>query len=152
MKQIALFAVVFAVLALCAPIATLARVSEIAPPIVDMFEEGDCSLRLIAMPSADLKSTQVTLVYEDRALRTISAVTVNPDVIATADDPRYNAFLASMDDDFVSYVRATLADRLLHLSSAAGVLDRAESAIFFRTTDLDKRLARRVSATESAAE
>lgn len=152
MKQIALFAVVFAVMALCAPVVTHARVSEIAPPIVDTFEEGDCSLRLIAMPSANLESTQVTLVYEDRALRTIRAVTVNPDVIARADDPRYNAFLASMDDDFVSFVRATLADRLLHLSSSTGVLDRAESAIFFRTTDLDKHLARRVSATESAAE
>lgn len=160
MKHIALLAVVFAVAALCAPVAAHARVSEldssrpteIAPPIVDTFEDGDCRLRLIAMPSADLESTQVTLVYEDRALRTIRSVTVNPDVIATADDPRYNAFLSSMDDDFVSYVRATLADRLLHLSNAATVLDHAESAIFFRTTDLDTRFARRVSATESAAE
>lgn len=160
MKHIALIAVVFAVAALCAPVAAHAGVSElasarpaeIAPPIVDTFEEGDCRLSLIAIPSADLESTQVTLVYEDRAQRTIRSVTVNPDVIATANDPRYVAFLSSMDDDFVSYVRATLADRLLHLSNAASVLDRAESAIFFRTTDLDTRFARRVSATESAAE
>ncbi len=155
-KHIALIALVLAVVVLCAPVAAFASVSdrpsEIAPPVVDTFEDGDCRLRLIALPSADLSTTQVTLVYEDRALRTVRALTVNPDVVASASDPKFDAFLASMDVDFVSYVRATLADRLLHLSSTVSILDRVGSALFFRSTDVGTRFARRVSATESAAE
>ena len=157
-KHIALFALVFAVFAVAGPVVTFAggtgpmsvRPSEIALPVVDSFEDGDCRLRLIGMPSADLTTMQVTLVYEDRALRVLNSLTVNPDVVATSNDPKFNAFLASMDRDFVSFVRATLADRLLHLTDGGSVLDRSESALFFRTTDSSTRSALRVSAVESA--
>jgi len=159
-KPFALFSVAFAVLGLCAPAAAFARASEtavtpsveVSAPIVDVFEEGDCRLRLVALPSADLETTQVTLVYEDRSSRTIRAVTVNPEVAASTADERFNAFLAAMDEDFKSYVRATLADRLLHLASDASVADRAVAAVFFGSPALRTASVRRVSAIESSAE
>lgn len=160
MKQFALLTVVLAVVALIAPSVTLAntteptagRSTEIAVPVVDVFEEGDCRLRFIAMPSADLKSTFVTLIYEDRAMRTIRAVTVNPEVVLTVDDPKFNDFMSDMDSDFKSYIRATLADRLLHLVAEGSVLDRAAMAIFFGSSNVRFDAARRVSASESATE
>jgi hypothetical protein len=157
-KHIALFVLVFTVFAVAGPVVVFAgdtgptsvRPSEIALPVVESFEDGDCRLRLIGMPSADLTTMQVTLVYEDRALRILNSVTVNPDVVATSNDPKFNAFITSMDRDFVSFVRATLADRLLHLTDGGNVLDRSVSALFFRTTDSARRSARLISAVESA--
>lgn len=156
MKHYFLLMLAVAALAACAPAVRaaggteLSRPSGVAVPVVDTFEDGDFRLRLIAMPSPDQKATEVTLIYEDRAQRTLRAVTVRPDAVVK--DDVFATFLNTMDADFVSYVRASLADRLLHLSGMLSTIDRAESALFLGGSAADPSVALHGEGVEAPAE
>jgi hypothetical protein len=100
-------------------------------PVVDTFEDGGQRLKLIGLPSPDGDRLDVTLVYEDRDEQVLRSVTVDPNLVGTADGATFAQFLAEMDPAFLSYVRASLADRLLHLKNVPNPYERAVSRIFF---------------------
>lgn len=125
-------AVLFVVGALGAGAPALAQTSDRAPaPAVDTFEDGDFRLKLFGVPS-ESGAMQVTLVYEDAETRTIESTTVDPELVATTEAETFTAFLDKIDPSFLSFVRATLADRLLHLKAEPLPIDVAESTLFFK--------------------
>lgn len=124
----------------------------VAVPVVDTFEDAGLRLRLIGLPSPDGASLQVTLVYEDEDAQALSSVTVDPSLVATTNAEAYNAFLAQMDPGFVSFVRASLADRLMHLRTPQTRFERAESAIFFPGAGHGSSVAHNAAAEERGAE
>ena len=100
-------------------------------PVVDTFEDGDQRLKLVGLPAPDADRLDVTLVYEDREAQVLRSVTIDPDLVGTTDGAALTQFLEEMDPAFLSYVRASLADRLLHLKSAPNRYERAVSRVFF---------------------
>lgn len=100
-------------------------------PSVDSIEDGDRKLKLIGLPSTDGQSFQVTMVYEDAENQIARSVTVDPMLVASANATLLNSFLDEMDPGFLSFVKATLADRLLHLKAQPAPFDRAEAMVFF---------------------
>ena len=102
-----------------------------AAPAVDTFEDGDCRLKLFGATS-ESGAMRVTLVYEDAETRTLESVTVDPDLVATTEAELFKTFLEKIDPAFLSFVRATLADRLLHLKAEPHPIDVAESTLFFK--------------------
>ena len=118
-------------------------------PVVDAFEDGDQRLRLIALPAPEGGSVEVTLVYEDAERQALRSVTVDPEVVTSKKDPAFTAFLDEMDPDFLVFVRASLADRLLHLRGAQTSFDRAESTLFFPHVVRDGRVAHNAAAEEA---
>ena len=133
-KQIAL--VSFVALALFFVAVSPARAAqEAAPvPVVDTFEDGDQRLKLVGLQAPEGDRLDVTLVYEDREAHVLRSVTVNPALVGTAEGAAFAAFLAEMDPAFLSYVRAALADRMLHLAGAPNQFERAVSRLFFPRT------------------
>ena len=120
-------------------------------PAVDAFEDGGQRLRLIAMPAPEGAPVEVTLVYEDSERQALSSVTVDPEVVISTNDAAFAAFLDQMDPDFLSFVRASLADRMLHLTKAQSNFDRAESMLFFPHAAHDGRVAHNAAAEEGRA-
>jgi hypothetical protein len=118
----------------------------VSVPVVDTFAEGDQQLRLVGLPGVDGESIQVTLVYADQAEQTLQSITVDPSLVATEQAAAFAEFLASLDPDFVSFVRASLADRLLHLRKAPTAIERAAFSLFFPNTDVDAYIARSAAA------
>ena len=121
-------------------------------PVVDAFEDGDQRLRLIALPAPEGAAVEVTLVYEDAERQALRSVTVDPEVVTSTNDPAFTAFLNEMDPDFLVFVRASLADRLLHLKGTPSAFDRAASKLFFPHAARDGRVAHNAAAEERAAE
>jgi hypothetical protein len=134
-KKFLILASMFLLTALPARAAQSAFAPEASPvavaPIVDTFEDGAQRLRLVGLPSSNGASLEVTLVYEDADLHVRRSVTIDPALVTTTNAAVYNEFLNRMDPDFVSFVRASLGDRLLHLRTAKSDFERAESALFF---------------------
>jgi hypothetical protein len=100
-------------------------------PVVDTFEDGGQRLKLIGLPTPDGDRLDVTLVYEDRDEQVLRSVTVDPNLVGTADGATFAQFLDEMDPAFLSYVRASLADRMLHLKNMPNNYERAVSRLFF---------------------
>ena len=111
-------------------------------PVVDTFADGDQQLRVIGLPGADGETLQVTLVYADQGEQTLRSITIDPALAATAQSAEFEEFLGSLDPDFVSYVRAALADRLLHMRKTPTVVERAAFSLFFPKTDVDAYVSR----------
>jgi hypothetical protein len=120
-------------------------------PVVDAFEDGEQRLRLIALPAPEGAPVEVTLVYEDAERQALRSVTVDPEVVTSKNDPAFAAFLDEMDPDFLVFVRASLADRLLHLKAAPTAFDRAESNLFFPNAVRDGRVAHNAAVEEERA-
>lgn len=112
-------------------VAACGRAESASVPVVDQFEDGEQRLKLIGLPAPEGDAMQVTLVYEDGEQQVMRSVTVDPTLVATTHAGALQAFLDEMDPDFVSYVRAALADRLMHLKAQPSQYDRAVSALFF---------------------
>lgn len=131
MKRFIAFALFIAfVTATGAAAPALAQNDRAAAPSADTFEDGDCRLKLFGVPGET--GMRVTLVYENAETRTIESITVDPELVTSVESDRLDAFLAKIDSGFLSFVRATLADRLLHLRAEPKPLDVAESSLFFR--------------------
>ena len=101
-------------------------------PVVDTFEDGDQRLKLVALQAPEGDRLDVTLVYEDRETQTLRSVTVDPAAVGTPEGAAFAEFLEEMDPGFLSYVRAALADRMLHLKGAPNHFERAVSRMFFQ--------------------
>lgn len=117
-------------------------------PVVDTFEDGDTRLKLVGLPAPDGFGMSVTLVYEEAERRVVRSITVHPDLVEADEAESFNEFVSLMDPDFVSFVRALLADRILHLRAEPSALDVAEAGLFFRRKLGDLRQARLMSETE----
>jgi hypothetical protein len=118
-------------------------------PVVDAFEDGGQRLRLIALPAPEGAPVEVTLVYEDTERQALRSMTVDPEVVTSTKDAAFTAFLDQMDPDFLVFVRASLADRLLHLKGTQTNFDRAESTLFFPHAVRDGRVAHSAAAEEA---
>lgn len=155
MKKLLVLASSFAFILAFAPAAARAAQNSIAStsaPIVDTFEDGDQHLRLVGSPAADGERMQVTIVYEDAERQARRSITIDPASVTPTGTPELTAFLAEMDPGFLSYVRASLADRLLHLKAAPTGFDRAVSTVFFPRAPRDGRMAHTAAESESKAE
>lgn len=100
-------------------------------PVMDTFEDGAQRLRLVGLASEDGTSLHVTLVYEDAERKIMRSIEIDPATIGAQPSPELLAFLSEMDEDFVSFVKASLADRFLHLEAQPSAFERAESSLFF---------------------
>ena len=143
MKQtvaIILFAVA---LAAAAPAFAYQTARSVAPS-TDVFEEGDFRLELTVAPALD-SATVVTIVYRDAERGAVESIAVDPELVATAHAGQLRAFLAKVDASFLSYVRATLGDRLLHARADVRDLDEAEASIFFNRKIDRAAIARRAA-------
>lgn len=117
-----------------------------AVPEFDSYVDGNQRLQLIALPETTSGGISVTLVYEDGDARTYRSVTVDPKLVATTHSKTFQTFLADIDPEFLTYVKASLADRLLHIHLEPRALDRAESTMFFPGADLDVAVTRNARA------
>jgi hypothetical protein len=106
------------------------RASAPAAPRTELFADGGRQLRLIEIPDYDGKGVAMTLVFDNG--EAVHSVTIDPANAAGRDAAALQKFLDNVDEDFLSFVRASLADRILHLTEAASSFDRAQVAIFFR--------------------
>jgi hypothetical protein len=93
---------------------------------VDTYVDDDQTLTLVASPSATGRSTEITLVYHQG--NQARCLTVDAELAGTSQAATLGRFLDAIDPSFLSYVKASLADRLLHLNVAPSQLDRFESA------------------------
>lgn len=100
-----------------------------ASPRMDVFTDGSRQLRLIEIPDYDGEGSALTFVYDDgHAAR---SVTIDPSKVQERDSVALQSFLAEVDESFISFVRASLADRVLHLSAAPSTIERSLLAVFF---------------------
>ena len=150
-KSLVLFSFFLLAIAPAARAAQNAVSTAAAPsvPVVDSFEDGGQRLRLIALPAPEGAPVEVTLVYEDAERQALRSVTVDPEVVTSTKDAAFTAFLDEMDPDFLVFVRASLADRLLHLKGTQTNFDRAESTLFFPHAVRDGRVAHSAAAEEA---
>ena len=123
--------VALAILPLAAGTAHAVQHAGAPVPVVDTFEDGAQRLKLVGLPAPDGDRLDVTLVYEDRDEQLLRSVTVDPSHVGTADGAAFAEFLDEMDPAFLSYVRASLADRMLHLKNMPSSYERAVSRLFF---------------------
>src|SRR5437867_278444 len=101
-------------------------------PLVDTFQDGEQRLKLVAIPASNGKGIDITLIYENQ--KVVRTASINPALAATTDAEALRSFLGNLDPDFLSYIRASLADRLLLLQNQPGPLELAESALLFPNT------------------
>lgn len=142
MKNLAfVFALVIATLG----VSSIANARPAAIPEVDSYQEGNQRLQFVALPDTTTGGVSVTLVYEDGDSRSYTSVTVDPKLVATKHAATFQAFLAEIDPSFLSFVKASLADRLLHLRIEPRTIDRAESTMFFPSADLDVAFVRNLN-------
>jgi hypothetical protein len=98
-------------------------------PHSEVFADAGRQLKLIGVPDYDGRGLALTLIYEDgEAAR---SVTIDPAEARGRDAAELEAFLDGVDPGFLSYVRASLADRILHLAASASDFQRAQVDVFF---------------------
>jgi hypothetical protein len=101
-----------------------------ALPVVDRFEDEGQTLELLAPAAPYAPGSSVTLVYRNEDAG-VSQVTVQPTNLAAGGVPTLDTFLGEMDPAFLSFVRASVADRMIRVKARATELDRVEAALFF---------------------
>jgi hypothetical protein len=114
------------------PVASARVVGEAvsALPLVDRFEDEGQTLEILAPTAPYSAGAAVTLVYrneDSHVLRT----TVRPGSLVSSDADACDSFLHKMDPAFLSFVRASIADRMIRVRTLATELDRVEAALFF---------------------
>jgi hypothetical protein len=99
------------------------------PTGFEVIEDGEQSLKIIGTPAATGTGIELTLVYDGP--EGVKVAAFDPALVATAQSAAYAAFLDQVDPGFLSFVRASLADRLLHMQTLPCAFDRATTALFF---------------------
>jgi hypothetical protein len=100
-----------------------------ALPTIDRFEDEGQTLELHSPSFPYVGDAAITLVYKDDEAN-VRHVTVFPGQLAQG-APALDGFLGTMDPAFLSFVRSSVADRMIRIKTRATALDRAEAALFF---------------------
>jgi hypothetical protein len=97
---------------------------------IDKFEDEGQSLEIVTSGGLSLADTALTLVYRDENAN-VRRVTVQADSLSAQGASALDAFLGTIDPDFLSYVRAVVGDHVMHLAAGPSALEWAKAAMFF---------------------